>query len=187
MSSPNPSADPPRPIPACAVTGLEQLIIDLVQMAEAPLYSTYRWLGQQLGHELRLSEFLRIVGSAVSKDLLRLWSVDYPSGDRTEHFAVPADLEVRYSTEPGLDRTYDPFGFSLTLGAAADVDAEPNWQLRVDFEDQAFEVTAVPGHEMEALDAFGRCFPDLHVVETAREETDGLCRIVGTVTDAVNI
>lgn len=169
------------------MTGLERLIIELVQMAEAPLYSTYRWLGQELGRELRLSEFLRIVGGALREDLLRLWSIDPRSGERTEYFAVPPDLEARYSAEPELDGSYDPFGLSLTLGAAADSDADPKWMFHLHFEDHVFEVIAIPGHEMEALDAIGRCFPDLQAFETAREDTDGLRRIVGTLTDAPSI
>lgn len=143
------------------MTGLERLIVDLVQIAEAPLYSTYRWLGCQLGRELRFSEFLRIVGRAVEDGILRLWSVDSRSGDRTEYFVAPTDLEARYGAKPKLDDSYDPFGFSLTLGAAADSDTEPDWELGLDFEDNVFEVTAVPGYEMDALDALGRCLPDL--------------------------
>ena len=161
------------------MTGLERLIVDLVQIAEAPVYSTYRWLGRQLGRDLPLSEFLRVVGQAIEGDLLRLWSIDARSGDRTELLSVPPDLESRYESEAGLDDRYDPFGLSLTLGASANVDAEPEWEFRIDFDDQVFEITAQAGHEAEALEELTRCYPDLHPSVTAREQHGQLRRLVG--------
>lgn len=166
------------------MSGLERLIVDLVQIAEAPLYSTYRWLGRQLGRDVPLSEFLRVVASAIDRDVLRLWSVEAETGDRTELYEMPPDLERRYVAEPSLDARYDPFGMSLTLGAAADVDSEPEWEFTVNFDDHIFEITAVPGREDEALDQLGRCYPDLHPAVTARENSGALRRLVGTLRHA---
>lgn len=161
------------------MSGLERLIVDLVQIAEAPVYSTYRWLGRELGRDVLLSEFLRVIAQAIERDVLRLWSVDRETGDRTELFEVLPDLERRYTVEPGLDDRYDPFGLSLTLGAAADVDAEPEWEFTLNFDDLVFEITALRGHEDEALDQLARCYPDLCASVTSREERGALRRLVG--------
>lgn len=163
------------------MSALERLIVDLVQVAEAPLYSTYRWLGGQLGRDLSLSEFLRVVAAAIEGDVLRLWSVDAKTGDRTELYDVPEDLERRYAAEPALDSRYDPFGISLTLGAAADVDAEPEWEFTVNFDDRVFEITAVPGREAEALSELSRCYPDLRPIVTASEDRGQLRRLAGSL------
>ncbi|MCL4293787.1 MAG: hypothetical protein KJ056_12290 [Acidimicrobiia bacterium] len=163
------------------MTGLERLILDLVQVGEAPLYSTYRWLGRQLGRDVSLSEFLKAIAAAVERDALRLWSVDVSTGDRTELFGVPADLERRYVAEPLLDARYDPFGISLTLGGAAEAEAEPAWEFMVDFDNRMFEIKAVAGREDEALDQLSRCYPDLHPVVTARGDHGEVRRLVGTL------
>lgn len=165
------------------MTGLECLIVDLVGIAEAPVYSTYRWLGRQLGRDVSLSEFLHVVGQAIERDVVRLWSIDTGSAERTELFSVPPDLQTRYESEPGLDDRYDPFGLSLTLGASADVDAEPEWKFRLDFDDQVFEITAQVGHEAEALEQLTRCYPELRPSVTVREEHGQVRRLVGTFSD----
>ncbi len=166
------------------MSGLERLIVDLVQIAEAPLYSTYRWLGKQLGRDLPLSEFLRITTEAIERDVIRLWIVDAETGDRTELFEVPHSLEYRYTAEPFLDEHYDPFGMSLTLGAAADVEGEPEWEFELNFDDLLFEITAVPGQEDKALDQLARCYPELRADVTASEDFGGLRRVVGTLSFA---
>lgn len=163
------------------MSGLEQLIVDLVQIAEAPLYSTYRWLGRQLGRDLSLSEFLRVTEQAVARDVLRLWSVDADTGDRTELFDVPPDLADRYSAAQPIDDTYDPFGLSLTLGVSVDVDAEPDWAFTLDFGQGTFEISAVSGREDEALSQLVRCYPDLRPTVTAREERGGRRWLSGTL------
>ena len=163
------------------MTGLERLIVDLVQIAEAPLYSTYRWLGRQLGRDMPLGEFLRIIAQAVERDVLRLWTVDTETGDRTELFEMPPGLEYRYFDEPALDDRYDPFGLSLTLGTATDVDAQPEWEFTLNFDDLVFEIVAVAGHEAEALDELRRCYPNLRAAVNARENRGALRRLVGTL------
>lgn len=166
------------------MSGLERLIVDLVQIAEAPLYSTYRWLGRQLGRDVSLSEFLRVVAGAIERDVLRLWSIDAATGDRTELFEVPPDLAQRYAAEPSLDARYDPFGMSLTMGAAAHVEPEPEWEFTVNFEDRIFEITVMAGRESEAIDQLARCYPDLRPAVTAREDRGEFRRLVGTLSHA---
>lgn len=98
------------------MNSIELLLVDLVRVAEAPLYSAYRWLGKQCGRQLRLGEFLVLVDRLVSMDVLRLWEIDHRSGDRSELYAVPDSLEARYSAIEDLDDRFDPFGLSVTLG-----------------------------------------------------------------------
>ncbi|MCZ7627610.1 MAG: hypothetical protein M5U19_00195 [Microthrixaceae bacterium] len=166
------------------MSGLERLIVDLVQIAEAPLYSTYRWLGRQLGRDLPLSEFLRVVAAAIERDVVRLWHVDANTGDRTELYGLPSDLKRQYAAEVSLDSRYDPFGMSLTLGGAVDVDADPEWEFTVDFDDRVFEITAMPGLEEEALGQLSRCYPDLRPTVTASEDRGELRHLVGTLRHA---
>ncbi|MDP9022494.1 MAG: hypothetical protein M3N57_07330 [Actinomycetota bacterium] len=89
-----------------------------------------------------MSEFLRVVDELTARDVLRLWELDHRSHDRTELFGVPEGLQESYRTAAGLDDSFDPFGLSLTLGAAADVEAEPSWEVDFDFERGRFELLA---------------------------------------------
>lgn len=166
------------------MNGLERLILDLVEIAEAPLYSTYRWLGRQLGRDLVLREFLEVVERAVEKDVLRLWSIDSSTGDRTEYFCVPSGLDDRYRSVTDLDERYDPFGLSLTPGASVEEDTRPDWEFSLDFERLTFTISAAPGHERNALEEIELCYPDFQARVTGREETDRGCRLVGMLLDS---
>jgi len=168
------------------MTGVEQLIVDLVQNAESPLYSTYRWVGQQLGRDVSLSEFLQVASRAVEQDIVRLWSVDSETGDRTELYDVPPNLEHRYATESPLDTQYDPCGMSLSLGSAADSVRDPEWEFQLDFENDVFRISARSGYEPKALDELARCYPDLRLSVTDREEHGGYCRVDGTMKNSVD-
>lgn len=74
-----------------------------------------------------------------------------------------------------------PLWMSLTLGAAADVDAAPEWEFTVNFDDRVFEITAMAGREEEALDELSRCYPDLRPAVTAREERGQLRHLTGSL------
>jgi hypothetical protein len=163
------------------MNSVELMVTDLVQIAEAPLYSTYRWLGRQLGRDLPLGEFLRLVDELIARDVLRLWEVDHRSHDRTELFGVPEGLEERYRTAEGLDESFDPFGLSLTLGTAADVEAEPSWEVDFDFERGRFELLAEAGIDDDAVKQASRYFPDVALVAEQREPAGGRVRIVGRI------
>lgn len=75
-------------------------------------------------------------------------------------------------------------GLSLTLGAAADVGATPEWEFAVNFDHRLFEITAAAGREDEALDQLSRCYPDLRPTVTVREDCGERWRLVGTLSDA---
>jgi hypothetical protein len=134
------------------VTAVELLLLELVQIAEAPLYSSYRWLDHRLAGRLSLRSFLALVEGLVVRDVVRLWSVDARTGDRTELYSVPEALGARYSRITDLDESFDPFGLSLTLGPAAPegMTAEPAWSLELDAINGTFELRA-PEHTAEAV------------------------------------
>ena len=112
------------------MNSIELSLLELVGIAETPLYSAYCWLRRHLRGPLALSGFLEMVDGLVQRDVLRLWSVDIESGDRTELFVVPASLEHDYQGVEGLDDQYDPFGLSVSTGAANTVPTEePEWEF----------------------------------------------------------
>src|SRR4051812_41756790 len=111
---------------------LETLLVSLVQIAEAPLYSAYRWVGRQVGRDVALSEFLRLVDRLLEQDTLRLWLTDSTSHERERRLQTPGALDQKYAELADLDRSFDPFGLSLTLGPHADVDREPDWRIDLD-------------------------------------------------------
>lgn len=150
------------------MNGIEVRLLELVQMAESPLYSAYRWLGRQLGRNLAMSEFLHLVDSLVQQDILRLWSIDPASQERTRSRVVPEELEQRYLRLDDLDKSFDPFALSLTLGPAADVDADPEWEVDFDFEQETFRVKAKRGAESVAMRKLAELFPDVELVEERR-------------------
>lgn len=163
------------------MNSLELMLVDLVAVAESPLYSAYRWLGRRVGRQLSLHEFLGLLDELAQRDVLRLWEVDYRSHDRTELFRVPESLEERYRAAEGLDDRFDPFGLSLTLGAAADREAVPEWEIDFDFNEGRFDLMASAGADNEALKEAARYLPDVQLVPTEREPLDGRVHVVGRI------
>jgi hypothetical protein len=146
------------------MTGIEAALLELVQVAEAPLYSAYAWLGREF-----------------AQDKLRLWSVDPEACARERLSSIPADLADRYEHVEGPDAAFDPFGLSLTLGSAATPDEEPDWTLNLDFEAEQFGLDVVSGKEGEALAQAARFFPDVEFVERQRSQRDHRTKIVGSL------
>jgi hypothetical protein len=167
------------------MNGVEAQLLNLVQIAESPLYSAYRWLGRQLGRDLSTSEFLRLVDGLVQLDMLRLWSIDPTSQKRSRLSEVPEGLEQRYVAVDGLDDSFDPFALSLTIGPAADLEAEPDWEVDFDFDGETFRVKAKPGAEEFAISKLAGLFPDVELVEERRGsranrvEISGSLKVVG--------
>lgn len=148
------------------MNGIELLLLDLVQMAETPLYPAYRWLGRQLGRDLSLAEFLRLVDRLVGDDVLRLWSIDAASQERSRLNAVPEHLEERYRQFDALDDSFDPFVLSLTPGSAAEPRIEPDWEVDFDFDRETFRLEAKPERVEVALQKLAVLFPDVELVTT---------------------
>lgn len=139
---------------------LESSLLELLAIAESPLYSAYRTIGRSLGSDVALSEFLRSVGELLERDILRLWLVDAPSGDQTELFQIPIDLESRYVESGHSDPTFDPFSLSLTLGTNAVVGVAPDWEVDLRFEEGTFELRAKRDESEEALRQLAKYYPD---------------------------
>jgi hypothetical protein len=154
------------------------MLLDLVSEAESPLYSAYRWLGRQLGHDLSLTAYLSLVEELITKDAIQLWSVDPATHERLSVDGVPADLEQRYWNLGPLEDDFDPFGLSITLGSSVDPATEPEWEIDLDLEAKTFVLRATPGSERRALEQLARLFPDLRLdVQHHRFEVRGVVRV----------
>ncbi|MEY2430372.1 MAG: hypothetical protein QOC92_97 [Acidimicrobiaceae bacterium] len=161
------------------MNGIAASLLDLVGVGESPLYSAYRWLGREIGRDLSRSEFLSLVDRLVEEDVLRLWSVDPDSEDRTRLMSTPDGLEHRYRSLGHTDGSYDPFGLSLTAGPEAEVRTVPDWQVDFDFDSQTFELEVRAGLDDEALARLRRLFPDVKLVEAERVSTGDHTRVSG--------
>lgn len=165
------------------MNGIEASLLDLVRVAESPLYSAYRWLGREIGRDLSMPEFLVLVDRLVEEDALRLWSVDPDSEDRTRLMSSPDSLERRYETSRHTDGSFDPFGLSLTVGPEAELEAAPDWQVDFDFDSGRFQLEAKPGLDDEALRELRRLFPDVELVEATRDSTNDHTRVSGSLVE----
>jgi hypothetical protein len=112
---------------------------------------------------MSLNAFLSLLAGLVAGDVIRLWSVDARSGDRTELFVVPDTLTERYAEVDDLDESYDPFGLSLTLGTAAPdkMANEPDWSLELDARGERFELHASEDVAETVLHDVARVLPDI--------------------------
>jgi hypothetical protein len=164
------------------VNSIDLLLLDFVQIAEAPVYTSYRWLGRQLGRDLPMVEFLSLLGRLVEEDAVRLWEVGVTSHQRALLSSVPSNLEQRYANVPDLDARFDPFGLSLTLGPAADLTTEPEWSVELEFGEAArFVVSAKPEAVEHAKQQVARLFPDVAFVEMERSTVGDRVLVAGRI------
>lgn len=98
-----------------SVDDAAQEFVEFLQMAETPLYSAWRWLGDR-GHPMSPAEFLSFVDHLLEQDTVQLWETEFGTGDRSEHFVTPKWLFDRYKELDHDDKSYDPCGFSLSIG-----------------------------------------------------------------------
>jgi hypothetical protein len=166
------------------MNSIDLLLLELVGMAEAPLYPTYRWLGSQFGRDLSLAEFLRMIERLMDDDVLRLWEVDATTHERVRWAAMPSDLERRYLDVADLSDSFDPFGLSLTPGPDANLSSDPDWEADFDFNDGHFLITAKPRAAEQAREQLSRLFPDVHFQEKNRERVGDRTKISGTIDGA---
>lgn len=160
------------------MNGVEAILLDFVSEAESPLYSAYRWLGRQLGHDLSLTAYLSLVEELITEDAIRLWSVDPATRERVSIDGVPADLEQRYLDLGPLEDDFDPFGLSITLGGRVGLVGELAWEIDLDLEAKTFVLRGTPESERRALEQLATLFPDLSLdVKYRRLEVLGLVRV----------
>ena len=163
------------------MNSIDLWLLELLQVAEAPVYSAYRWLGRQIGREWSMAEFLRLLAPLLDDDVVRLWVVDIATEERSRWSEIPSDLEQRYAEITDLDDGFDPFGLSLTLGPAADLEASPDWEVDFDFKEYRFAVTAKPHAVDSAQQQVRRLFPDLDFAEEDREVAGDRVRVTGSM------
>jgi hypothetical protein len=165
------------------VNPFESDLLELLEMAETPLYSAYRWLEKDLSAELSMVEFLRLVDRLIERDMVRLWHVDWETHAGSRVPAVPPDLVERYAAHPDLDEHWDPLGYSLAIGPSADGRQPPEWELDVDFVARSFVMTAVPDTVSEALAQVSRLYATVAFVEMRRDVVGSRLRIEGVLAD----
>jgi hypothetical protein len=164
------------------MTGIDVLLLSLVQIAETPLYSAYAWLGKQLGRDLSLTEFLAVIDRLNSEEILRLWKIDPTTGARVDLAKIPSGLEIRYRTYPNLDPSFDPFSLSLTPGLKAPKRPRPEWEVDLDFEKRVFRVRARAGMDASALRELSALFPGTEFYEERRRVlSDGCVQLTGSL------
>jgi hypothetical protein len=163
------------------MNSLGWLLLDLLRLADTPLYSSYAWLGDRLGRRVSLLEFLALVQELLDRDQVRLWSIDVESGERDERHALPPDLAQRYMALGHADDRYDPLGLTLALGPKAGPNPEADWEVDLDFERGTFDLIATSSAASAALRQLGRYFPDVDIVPETTTQAGGRTRIVGRV------
>jgi len=161
------------------MNSIERDLLDLLDLAESPCYSTFCWLRSRLGGHLSLRAFLTLSNELVQRDAIRMWSIDPGSGDRTKLFAVPDSLAHDYLAAQALDDRFDPFGLSFTVGPAAPAHArdEPEWTFELNAADETFILRARPEMRGEACATVARLLPDL-VLDPTDEMEDAVAGIV---------
>jgi hypothetical protein len=159
------------------MNSIELSLVELVDIAETPLYSAYCWLRRHVSGPMSLSGFLEMVDGLVQRDVIRLWSVDIDSGNRTELFQVPASLGGEYLGLEELDDRYDPFGLSISTGAAAhaDITEDLEWDFDLNSRDGTFSLRFADGLQEAALATIARLLPDLILepVTVTKQEVAG--------------
>jgi hypothetical protein len=165
------------------MNSLQVEILELVQIAESPVYSTFRWLGRQVGREVSMPEFFRMVDSMIQQDIVQLWAIDPETQVRRRLDTVPPHLEQRYTEIGELDQSFDPLGLSLTAGAAADVKGPLEWGADFDFDRGYFSLTSTPDSVRGAWRQIGDLFPDLEFIEMGRSPVAEGVRIEGAVSE----
>ena len=163
------------------MNSLHRLLLDLLQMAETPLYSAYCWLGDQLGRRPALSEFIELVRVLLDKELIRLWTIDPGSGERSQLLDLPAGLNERYVALGHADPRYDPLGLSIGPGPKADSSVEVDWEANLDFERGDFNLTATASAASKALHQLGRYFPDVDILPETTTHEGSNVRIAGRI------
>ena len=154
------------------MNGIERMLAELVQMAESPLYSAYRWLGKQLGRRVSLGQFLMLVQGLLDRGVVRLWSIEPETHERDELHVIPEGLKQRYAMYGHSDPAFDPFGLSLTAGSQASLEERPEWDVELDFDNRRFSLTARAGREASALEKLAALFPDVELAEVEPSRID---------------
>lgn len=163
------------------MNSIDLTLLELLQVAETPVYSAHGWLGRRLGHDVALDEFLSLVAALMRDDVVRLWVIDAATHERTRLSALPSGLPQSYRELPVSDDAFDPFGLSLTLNPTADLAATPVWQVDLDFEGGSYILEACPRLVEDASRAMQRTFPDVVLVEIARVVQEERVRVTGTI------
>lgn len=163
------------------MNSIERSLLELIRIAETPLYSAYRWLHTDVGRELSLMSFRRMIGKLMNNDVLQLWHTDSVTGVRNRLVSVPGNLEALYASSSDLDDAFDPFGLSLTVGGAVDRNLTTSWTIDFDEATSRFYFRAPVTQERDTFSEAQELFPDLSFVVKERVTCDDHVEITGSV------
>lgn len=163
------------------MNSIERSLLELIRIAETPLYSAYRWLHTDVGRELSLMSFRRMIGKLMADDVLQLWHTDAVTGVRNRLISVPANLEALYASSSDLDDAFDPFGLSLTVGGATGDNLTSSWTIDFDEAASRFYFRAPLAQECNTFSEAQELFPELSFVVKERITRDDYVEITGSV------
>ena len=165
------------------MNSIDLTLLKLIQIAESPVYSAYRWLGREIGRELSMTEFFRILAPLLEDDVVRLWAVELAPrnglGGMSYRPTSRSVTQRSLTSTAALTRSVS----GLTLGPVADLESSPDWEVDFDFEGRRFAVTAKPHAAEGVQQQIGRLFPCLDFVEEDRELVGDRIRITGSMTE----
>ncbi len=145
------------------MSGLEDRLLEVVSDDEEPLYTAYRELVTQSGHEVPLEEFLDMIRRLVDQDRVRLWSAGPSSHDRTELYELPNRLIEAYREVGNPTRKFDPLGLSLSRGPAAPPLPPAEWLADLDYIRGEFTIRALPEAADRAITQLKERHPELRL------------------------
>jgi hypothetical protein len=154
-------------------------LMRLLQDAETPLYSAYRFVADTIHPTMRLDEFLTLVNTSMSESQVVLRQVTEGKGREVD--SIPEGLAQKYESVEGLDPRFDPFGYSLRLGPEAPDHDHPVWLIDVDLVAGLFTWEGDPRMEGETIDRVSRLHPGYTFSTVSREESGGRLRVKGQV------
>jgi hypothetical protein len=161
---------------------IERRLLGLVEIAETPLYSAYRWLGRDLGGgDLSMPGFLQLVERLVECNVVQLWRIDLDTHERQRMTSLPSGLAARYATISDLDDGYDPFAMSLTVGPSAESREDPAWECDLDFSARRFVIRARAEAVAEAHTQLSCLWGSVTFHEQRRMEDGSQVRIEGVL------
>ena len=166
------------------MNSLQHRLIELVRIAETPLYSAYKWLTKEVGRDLSLMGFRKMVSELTSSGVLQLWQIDPVTGERSRLQSVPANLPELYTASPDLDDAFDAFGYSLTVGERIDRELPASWTIDFHEATASFFCRARLEREHEAMSEIRELFPDVVFTVHERIARDQHVELVGSVAQA---
>ena len=156
--------------------------MDLLQDAETPLFSAFHHARGHAVGGLTLDEFLVDLQQLLESRLVLLWR--HAEGVTEQLTSFPEGLAATYSGEGHSDFRYDPFGYSLSVGPAAEPPTHPpEWTFHADFSSGEFVWEGPPELEEESFKQILESHPTYRLEHRKRQNVAGRVRLTGRVVE----